>query len=1039
VETPTVKRMSNSGQRKRRKLPKNTYTTTSGKTIKLNRSLTDRVRAGKEAKAQRKAAYLSSLPKERWKRLLYRMHPKRMAQYWFSREGAIMGLKIFGIGIVVFFLLVVCLFAYFRKDLPKLQNINSGNSGGSIAYYDRTGTVLLFQDYNAFKRIPVSYDNVSPYMRDATVAIEDKSFFTEGAFSVRGIARAAINNVRGGSTQGASTISEQLVKMDEGWTGKRSVSIKVKELILATELEREYSKQDILNAYLNIAPYSGIDYGVQAAAQDYFHENASQLTLSQSAFLASIPEAPSAFSPYSSPDWNPSVSSADNYFDENGVLARQQYVLDQMASQKYITQAQATAAKQVNVLAQIQQMPTSHYANMKPGFAYAVLAAKEELEKDFPASVIKSGGWKVITTINTALQNLANDSLNSHIKLLHGDNADDASFVSEDNVTGQIVAMVGGMDFNTQQVNFAYDAPISPGSSIKPYSYATLINDNNNVGAGSMLSDSQEPLPGYPCTNKATPEANPSGSNCLWDDTRRYYGNVTLRYALGSSLNVPAVKAFTESDPTDTTQETTNGSFNTGWRLPSINNTMKTINSLMDDSSGGYRCYDPSLLQAEGKSILTATTSDETQCGAAAGIGNEAYTTLTDHVNGIATLARLGQAIPSTLILKVTNSQGQVIKQFQQPKATQAVRQDAAYIVTNMADDPGASYLEGSCNATNCTTTGRYPKFQRYKGWEIAIKTGTNQDLDGLMMSWTAQYTSGVWIGNYDRGPYGGTPENVTDPIMRQYMEGAIDQLGNVKPNNWTQPTDIKVLAAFHSNVPFTTESAPPSVDLFPSWYVGKATSAPSETLDKVSGMLATSCTPSDAKESNGGGVTSTSALNVDLYVGSGHPNVASGSSSSSSTSTTQQATDSVHSCSDAPPTATITAVNGVATGGGTTLTCPDTGCTIMVHVEQGTHPLSDSNYPQYPGTLALIVNGQTVQSQPVNSSGDYQLTYTPAAGTTGSIQVMAEVTDSVLYQGSDTQTITIPTTTSFKVPTSSGGAGNGRAGNGKLTSYIPH
>src|ERR1700753_832262 len=127
--------MSDSRQRPRRKTPKNTYTTSSGKTIKLNRSLSDRVRAGKEAKAQRKAAYLSSLPKERWKRLLYRMHPKRLYQYWFSRDGAIMALKIAGIGFVVVFLLIVGLFAYFRKDLPKIQNINSGNSGGSIAYY----------------------------------------------------------------------------------------------------------------------------------------------------------------------------------------------------------------------------------------------------------------------------------------------------------------------------------------------------------------------------------------------------------------------------------------------------------------------------------------------------------------------------------------------------------------------------------------------------------------------------------------------------------------------------------------------------------------------------------------------------------------------------------------------------------------------------------------------------------------------------------------------------------------------------------------
>jgi membrane peptidoglycan carboxypeptidase len=1021
--------MSDSNSRPRRKAPKNSYTTSSGKTIKVNRSLTDRVRAGREAKAQRKAAYLSSLPKERWKRLLYRLQPRRMYRYWFSRDGAIMALKVMGIGFVVAFLLLVGLFAYFRKDLPKLSQINSGNSGGTISYYDRTGSVLLFQDYGAFKRLPVSSNNISPYLKDATVAIEDRNFYSEGAFNLRSIARAAVNNVRGGSTQGASTITEQLVKMDEGWTGDRTVSIKVKELILATEVEREYSKNDILTAYLNLAPYSGIDDGVQAASQDYFHENANQLTgtkgLAEAAMLAAIPESPTAFSPYSSPDWNPAISPADNYFDENGLIARQQYVLDQMASQGYITQAQANAAKKVNVLAAVQQMPADHYSGIQ--YPYFVLAAKEELEKDFPASVIKTGGWKVITTLSVPLQNLADTSLQSHAKLLNDDQADDAAFVAEDNSTGQILAMIGGMDFNTQQVNFAYDAPISPGSSIKPYSYATLINDNNNVGAGSMIEDKQQALPGYPCTDKATPEADPSGSNCLWDDTRHYYGNVTLRYALGSSLNVPAVKAFTSTDPNDTTTEDVNGEFNTSWRLPSINTTMKSINAFMDDPDG-YKCYDPNLLQAQGRTILDATTSDETQCGAAAGIGNEAYTTLIDHTNGIATMAREGAAIPTTLILKVTNSAGTVLKQFTQPKATQVVRTDAAYIVTDMADDPGASYLEGSCNATSCSTGGQYPKFQRYKGWEIAIKTGTNQDLDGLMMSWDTQYTAGVWIGNYDRSPYGGTPEDVTDPIMREFMEGAIDQLGNVKPDNWAQPADIKVLPAYHSNVPYSDESPPPSVDVFPAWYVGGSSSKGSttETIDKVSGLIATSCTPADAKETTGG-TANAGTWNVDIY-NDGSPNISGTTAPSTSTS---QATDNVHSCSDSPPTATITAVNGMAVGGasGSTLTCPDTGCTIMVNVQQGTHLLTDPNYPQYPGTLTLTVNGQVVQSQPVSSSGDYQLTYTPAPGTSGSIQVTAQVTDSVLYQGSDTQTISVtPTTTGFRAPTTSGGAGNGGA-----------
>lgn len=1011
--------MSDSPQRPRQSKAKNTYVTKSGKAIKLNQSLTDRVRASREAKAQRKAAYLSSLPKERWKRVLYRLHPKRLYKYWFSRDGAIMALKVAGVGIVVVFLLIVGLFAYFRKDLPKIKDLNSSDAGGSIAYYDRTGKTLLFQDYDAFKRIPVqNKDDISKYMRDATIAIEDKDFYHEGAFNVKGITRAAINNATGGSTQGGSTITQQLVKLNENWTSDHTVSRKVKELILAVELEREYSKDDILTAYLNMAPYSGIDVGVQAAAQDYFHVDAKDLTLAQAAMLASIPKAPGTYSPYLSPNWNPSISSGNNYFDSNGLISRQQYVLDLMAKQGYITKDQADAAKKTDVLAQVQQMPTSHYAGMKPGFAYAVLAAKQELARVFPAGAIKTGGWKVITSIDVNLQNLANQSLSDNARKLHGDKADDASFVAEDNATGQIMALVGGMNFDTQQINFASEAPISPGSSIKPYSYATFINNNNNVGAGSMLVDNQAPLPGYPCTNRNTPESSNPG-NCLFDDLRRNYGNVTLRYALGSSLNIPAVKAFTSTDPSDTSTAA-NGS---AWRQQSINKTMSTINALMNNGSNAYRCYDPARLDAEGKTILQATSADETQCGAAAGIGNEAYTTLADHVNGIASLSRLGKSIPQTMLLKVTNASGKTLRQFEQPKGKQVLKADAAYIVTNMASDPGASYLSGHCTTTSCTGM----KFHRYKGWQNAIKTGTNQDLDGLMMSWNSKYTAGIWIGNYDRSPYGGNPENVTDPIMKEFMQGAIDNLGNVQPQNWTQPTTVKTLPAYHSALPFPgSQTAAPSTDLFPSWYVGKTTGS-NQTIDKVSGKIATSCTPTLARLNSYNG--STSQWNVDIYSG-GRPNSTTPSSSSSNSSA--NATDDVHSCSDQAPKVTITAINGAPVNDSTTPSCPQTGCSIRIHVEQGTHNLTDSAYPSYPGTLSLIVNGQTVQSKQVDSTDDYTLTYTPPSNSDGSIQLQAQITDSVLNSSTDTKTINISGSHTSFLPTMGGSGGGDGNGNGR-------
>ena len=212
---------------------------------------------------------------------------------------------------------------------------------------------------------------------------------------------------------------------------------------------------------------------------------------------------------------------------------------------------------------------------------------------------------------------------------------------------------------------------------------------------------------------------------------------------------------------------------------------------------------------------------------------------------------------------------------------------------------------------------------------------------------------------------------------------------------------------------PYRSMSVPsPSTDLFPSWYVAK-TGKKTQTIDKVSGYVATSCTPDLAKETNANSNAAT--WNVDIFRG--------GTTSTKTTSTTVATTDNVHNCNDAKPSATITAVTD--NGGNTTTTCPVTGCTVRVYVEQGTHPLTDAGRPEYPGTLSLVVGGNTVQSQGVGSSGTYTFNYVPAAGTSGDVTLTVNVVDSVLYQGSDSINVTVPSQT-----TGDGNNGNG-GGNG--------
>lgn len=932
----------------RRRPGRSTYTTKSGNTIKLNHSLSDKLRAKRDDKARRRAAYLSSLPQDRWKRILYRLHPKRMAQYWFSREGAIMALKIFGIGVVVGFILLVGVFAYFRKDLPNIKNISGEEIGGSITYYDRTGQTVLWQDYNAVKRIPVPGDQINKYMKQATIAIEDKDFYNEGAFSIRGITRAAWTNVTGGgggAAQGGSTITQQLVKLNRDWTEDRTITRKIKELILAVNLEREYSKDDILTGYLNIAPYGGMEYGVESAARDYFGTTAKDLTLEQATMLAAIPQSPSYYSPYSSPDFNP--SAAADGFGREDLLGRQRYILDQMAKENYITQKEADAAKKVDVLAQIKPLQQKYSGIKAP---YFVLAAKQQLEKKYGAETVNRGGWRVTTTLNMDLQAKAEKLVADNQKNVLSHRGDQQAVVVEEVKTGHMAALVGGVDFNNPeygQINYA-QTKIPPGSSFKPYDYAAMINYTTNTGAGSVLYDTQGKLPGYLCDKKQRPK---DGGNCLWNYDFRFPGALTLRYALGGSRNIPAVKAML---------------------TVGADKTIKMAEDLMAVNNS-YNCYVP------GDETLTR----ETPCYGSSAIGDGAYLHLDNHVNGLASLSRLGNAIPHTYILKISDASNKSVYEWTQPKAKQVIRPDAAYIVNDILSDPRASYL----NATY--------KFHNYKGWKFAIKTGTtNDNYDGLMASYSSQYAVVSWVGYHTRNKeLTSGMERVTGPLTKGMMTAAHDML-NTKPVNWTQPSGVKSMPAYvvREHVGLASQEPSPATDLFPSWYKQK-TGSSSQTTDQVSNKLATSCTPEAAKKIVGG--ANANIFSADIFVDGGN--------NSSVTST-----DDVHKCDDAKPSITVTAPSKCSEG---------SACQITVTVTQGTHPFSSA---EFPGTVNLYVNNNKVQSQNVSSSpSTVTFSYTPAG--TGSATIRAEVIDSVLYSSSTDTTITF---------TQGNGNGNGNGNN---------
>lgn len=886
IRKPTKKRTRNTGRHS-----KSTYTTHSGQTIKVNRSLAERLKAKKASRATKHAERLAGMPKSRMKRLFWRMHPKRLWKYWTSREGVIMGLKITGIGILVVFLLLVGVFAYFRKDLPNLRDISGNNIGGSIRYYDKTGKTLLWEDYDAVKRIPVQDDQIAQSMKDATVAVEDKDFFKHGGFDTRGILRAAINNVRGSSgQQGGSTITQQLVKLTQNWSKDHTYTRKAKELILAVELERSYSKKEILTGYLNAAPYGSVDYGVQAASEDYFNKSAKDLTLDESALLAAIPKSPGYYSPYN-----------DDFVSSGGKQAlvdRQHYILDIMTEQGMITSQQRDKAKKVDTLAKVKERKPRFDGIKAP---YFVLTAKAALEKKMGAGVVKHGGLKVITTLDLAAQDEAEKEVQSGMARVRAQGGDTAAFVAEDVKTGQVVALVGGVDFTNPdygQNNYAHQLELPPGSSFKPYDYTALIDTSNNVGAGSVLYDTKGAVPGYPCTTGVS-----RTGNCLVDYDLRYPGPLTLRYALAGSRNVPAIKAML---------------------TVGIDQTIDVAHKLMtnygpdgqpDPTKGNYNCYSDEA------------STKKTQCYAAAAIGDGAYLRLDEHVHGYATLSRNGRNIPQTYILKVSDSSGKVLDEWKPTEGVQVVRAESAYIVDDMISDPNASYLTGV-------------KPQRFNGWKFAAKTGTTNDSkDGLMGMFSTRYAAMVWVGYHDRTrAMSGFMETMTMPIVDGWMKAMHT---NLTPEERPRPAGIQTLPAFvvRSHVGAGSIEPSPSTDLFPSWYKQPgATTA--KDIDKVSNKLATECTPQLAiqKANNASSIS----FSVDKFVGTG------------AASTSEK--DDVHKCDDAKPTVSISTRN---------ITCVSSGCKITATVRAGTHPLSSDKFKgtltfKVDGTT---VNTQTVSA----------------------------------------------------------------------------
>ncbi len=430
--------------------------------------------------------------------------PSKAARFWRGMAIAALMIVLFAAGTVA------GIVTAYARNLPDISRMADYQPASSTRIFARDGSLLA----SVYKenRVWVPIARIPPMVRDAFIANEDHNFYSHHGVDFGGIVRAAYADMTHQEFQGASTITQQLARR-LFLTDEVSLSRKIQEALLAMEIERFYTKDEILERYLNIIYLGAGAYGVDAAAHTYFGRSVDKLTLGQAAMLAGVVAAPSDYSPFA-----------------NLALARdrQRHVLDRMVESGYVSQQDADAAYQgpLGLIAQ-RAAGLQGYA-----FPYFTTYAIAQLQKLFGKDAVEEGGLQVYTTVDPKLQRLAEEAVDwgVHQSLAEGINGHEAALVALRPSTGEILAMVGGTGFTlNNQFNRAWQARRQPGSSFKPYVYTAAID--SGMPASTIVDDS--------------PVSYAMGDGTQWspqDDDFRYMGPITMRQALALSRNIVAVK-----------------------------------------------------------------------------------------------------------------------------------------------------------------------------------------------------------------------------------------------------------------------------------------------------------------------------------------------------------------------------------------------------------------------------------------------------------------------------------------------------------------
>ncbi len=567
---------------------------------------------------------------------------------------------------------IISILFYIASDLPSVEELQNRQVIESTKIYDRTGEILIYDVHGEEKRTIIDSAEIPEYVKEATISVEDSSFYTNPAFDWRGIVRAVyINLTRGGRTiQGGSTITQQLAKKSF-LTDERKIIRKLKELVLAWRLEKRYSKDEILTFYLNQIPYGSNTYGIEAAASTFFNKKAKDLTLNESALLAALPNAPSYYSP-----WGSHVKE---------LLARKDFILDKMHELGYIDEFELENAKNSD----LEFAEQSKLGIQAPHF---VTYALEYLYKKYGEGVVRTTGLKVVTTIDMELQEMAEEAVKTGVarntKLYGGTNG---ALVASDPKTGQILAMVGSVDYfdskNEGNFNVATQGLRQPGSTFKPFAYLTAFEKGFTPDTIIWDVPTEFDTTGDP-KNSYKPENN--------DEVFR--GPVTMKEALSHSLNIPSVKTL---------------------YLAGIKNTIQNA-----------------------ESFGISTLKDTERFGLSLVLGG-GEVKLIDLVNAYGVFATEGTKNPINSILRIEDKDGNILEEYKD-EGEQVVDPQYPRLIDDILSDVDlrAGLFRSSLNLT------------KVPGYQIALKTGTTNDyVDAWTVGFTPALVVGVWAGNNHREP----------------------------------------------------------------------------------------------------------------------------------------------------------------------------------------------------------------------------------------------------------------------------------------------